>query len=174
MSTGYRSAHSWERPDNGFTLGHDLRFIRQEVGDATTLGLPIPVANRNSPIPKSSSVNPGWFGEYREDLFNDYQFRTGDPTLKHEKMIQSDISLDYSGKNVKAGFRAFYEWGLDYITFENTNVVRGPPNGDVQQVSLRYVNTDLATFVGGNVISLCLLFGLDQRHRIACLVPVGW
>lgn len=252
LSTGYRSAHAWLRSDHQFTLGHDLRYIRQqldEIADATTLGLPIPVTDRNSPIPRSFSVNPGVFGEYREDLFGEFQFRTGarvdyvqtdvnthdselntlgldlfgssyseivgtdrrqtdrvlwslyasldrqyseelkataslgfgqrapsltalyaaqpfllllqngfnnvtgDPTLKQEKMIQGDLSIDYSGQNLKAGFRAFYGWGLDYITFENTNVVQGPPNGDVQQISLRYVNTDLATFVGGEAFA---------------------
>ena len=39
--------------------------------------------------------------------------------------------------------------GLDYITFENTRVNYIPPVGDPGQVSLRYVNTELATILGG-------------------------
>ncbi len=45
--------------------------------------------------------------------------------------------------------RGFHSWVMDYITFENTRIVTGPPVGAVQQVSLRYVNTDLATLLGG-------------------------
>jgi outer membrane receptor protein involved in Fe transport len=37
---------------------------------------------------------------------------------------------------------------LDYITFENMSVFRGPPAGQVEQVRLKYVNTDLATLSG--------------------------
>lgn len=100
---------------------------------------------------------------------------TGDPTLDDEKMIQADFSLDYTGEKMKFGFRGFYGWGLDYITFENTAVTTGPPIGDVQQVSLRYVNTDLATFVGGEafaelypngrVTPFVTLKGIDGRDR---------
>lgn len=249
LSTGYRQGLTWEpNKDYRFTLGHDLRFIKQEldeVASGTTLGLPIPFADRNSPIPDSFSVNPGVFGEYEEDLGEDWTFRTGgrvdyvqtdivderakldevgldqfpatyeeivgtdqsqsdrflwslyatlerewtndlvgtaslgfaqrpptltelyaaqpfllllqnglnnvtgDPRLDEEKLIQFDVSLDYDGDVVRAGVRGFHGWNMDYITFENTNVVTGPPNGDVQQASLRYVNTDLATMIGG-------------------------
>ncbi|MCA9140278.1 MAG: TonB-dependent receptor [Planctomycetales bacterium] len=73
---------------------------------------------------------------------------TGDPTLKQEKMLQADLSVDFEGDYLRGGVRGFHGWAFDYITFENTNVITGPPNGDVQQVSLRYVNTDLATLAG--------------------------
>ncbi len=249
LSTGYRRARIWGRSDDlgRLTLGHDLRFIKQElneIANATTLGLPLPVNDRNSPIPRSFSVNPGLFAEYSEQFLEDWTFRTGarvdyvqtditeanpasqqvgldffpatyeeivgtdvyqtdrvmwslygsltrrhsrclvtaaslgyaqrppnltalyaaqpfllllqnglnnvtgDPRLKREQMIQADLSIDFDGEYVRAGARGFYGWALDYITFENTNIVRGPPNGNVQQVSLRYVNTDLATLVG--------------------------
>ena len=44
--------------------------------------------------------------------------------------------------------RGFHAWGRDYITYENTRVTNVPPAGEVGQVSLRYVNTDLATLLG--------------------------
>ncbi len=249
MSTGYRRARTWGTdPDQGrLSVGHDLRFIKQELNEissGTSLGLPIPFNDRNSPIPRSFSVNPGLFFEYSELFCSDWTFKTGarvdylqtdivddrskldqvgldlfpasyeeivgtsisqtdrvllslygsltrrhsdslvssvsvgfaerpptltelyaaqpfllvlqnglnnvtgDPRLKRERLIQSDISIDYDSEHVKCGVRGFYGWSFDYVTFENTNIVRGPPNGDVQQISLRYVNTDLATLAG--------------------------
>ena len=67
---------------------------------------------------------------------------TGDPTLEKEKLIQFDVSTDYDGDIVRAGVRGFCGWSIDYITMENTDV-------GIQQVDLRYVNTDLATLAGG-------------------------
>lgn len=249
MSTGYRRARTWgdASDDYGLTLGHDLRFIKQELNEissAVTLGFPFPVTDRNSPIPRSFSANPGLFAEYSERLLEEYTFKagarvdylqtdivadeadlaevgldlfpasyaeivgtsdfqtdrvlwslfatltrqhddelstsasigfgqraptltelyaaqpfllvlqnglnnvTGDPGLKREKLLQSDLSIDYDGQLFRGGARGFYGWAFDYITFENTRVTVGPPNGDVQQVSLRYVNTSLATLTG--------------------------
>jgi iron complex outermembrane recepter protein len=73
---------------------------------------------------------------------------TGDPNLEHEKMLQFDVMLDYESDVISTGIRGFHSWAFDYVTFENTDVTTGPPNGDVQQVSLRSVNTDLATLAG--------------------------
>ena len=248
-STGYRQARTWgtDLELGRWTLGHDLRFIKQELNEiasGTTLGLPLPFSDRNSPIPRSFQVNPGLFIEYQEAFLEDWTFRagaradyvqtdivddpaklqevgldfvpasyqeivgtsefqtdrvlwslygsltrqfnedlsssfslgyaqraptltelyaaqpfllvlqnglnnvTGDPLLKREQLIQADLSFDFDGDRVRAGIRGFGSWAFDYITFENTNIVNGPPNGDVQQVSLRYVNTSLATFAG--------------------------
>ncbi len=249
MSTGYRRARTWGREGDlyNWTIGHDLRLIKQELNEiasGTTLGLPLPFFDRNSPIPRSYSVNPGLFVEYNESVFDDLQFKagaradyvqtditasedeldqiglgffpanydaivgtserqtdralwsvygtltrkhderfitavslgyaerapdltalyaaqpfllmlqnglnnvTGDPTLTKEKLLQADISVDLDGDYLRFGARAFHGWAFDYLTFENTNVVTGPPDGDVQQVSLRYVNTSLATLAG--------------------------
>ena len=73
---------------------------------------------------------------------------TGDPTLDQEKLLQFDVMLDYQNDQFKAGVRGFQAWGFDYITFENTRVGRAPPNNQVNQISLRSVNTDLATLAG--------------------------
>lgn len=249
MSTGYRRARTWgEDLENGrLTIGHDLRFIKQELNEiasGVTRGLPLPFTDRNSPIPRSFSVNPGLFAEYNERFLDDYVFRaggridyvqtdivadpgeldglgleffptpyenivgtdqsqtdrvlaslygsvsrrfsprlitstsigyaekppgltelyaaqpfllllqnglnavTGDPRLKRERLIQADFSVDYDGDSFRGGFRGFYGWHFDYITLENTRVVPGGLGGEVQQVSLRYVNTSLATIAG--------------------------
>lgn len=73
---------------------------------------------------------------------------TGDPTLAEEKLIQVDLGLNYQNESLRAGIRGFHGWAFDYITFENTGIQRGPPRGDVQQIDLRYVNTELATLTG--------------------------
>lgn len=249
MSAGYRRGRTWGTdPDEGrWTIGHDLRFIKQELNEiasGTTLIVPIPFAGRNSPIPRSFSVNPGLFVEYFEQFLHDWTFKagarvdyvqtdivedqaelrnlglgtfpvsyeeivgtsisqtdrvmwslygsltrqhnaclvsaaslgyaqraptltalyaaqpflllmqnglnnvTGDPTLQREQRLQADLSFDFDGKYLRAGVRGFYSWAFDYLTFENTNVVRSPLDAEVQQVSLRYVNTALATLAG--------------------------
>ncbi len=249
MSTGYRQGWSWGdiQDDVQITAGHDLRFVKQELNEiasGTTLGVPVPFTNRNSPIPDSFSVNPGLFTEYRESLgetwtlksggridfaqtdivdspqklsaiglgqrpatYNEivgtdqyqqefYLFSlystlerkltneltgsfnlgyaerpptltelyaaqpfvqllqnglnniTGDPTLAKEKLLQFDMLLDYESDHVRAGIRGYNAWAFDYVTFENTRVNRGPPNNQITQVSLRSVNTDLATLAG--------------------------
>ncbi|MDZ4782625.1 MAG: TonB-dependent receptor [Planctomycetia bacterium] len=51
----------------------------------------------------------------------------------------------------RAGANGFHAWIHDYITFENMGVFRGPPQGQVEQVSLKYVNTDLATLTGAEL-----------------------
>ena len=250
MSAGYRQSYGLGNLDeDGFrlTVGHDLRFIKQElneVSSGTTLGLPIPFTNRNSPIPKSFIANPGLFVDYQEEVTERLGFRagaradyansnivdtpdklqgiglgvlpasysnivgtdqydrdfglvcgfmslrrdlttefstsvsggyaeraptltelyaaqpfmlmlqnglnnvTGDPTLQKERLFQIDVGGEFSSDIVKTGVRGFHAWGLDYITFENTRVTNVPPAGEVGQVSLRYVNTDLVTLLG--------------------------
>jgi len=250
MSTGYRQSYGLGNlEEDGFrlTVGHDLRYVKQElneVSSGTTLGLPIPFANRNSPIPKSFMANPGLFVDYQEDVTERIGFRagvradyansnivdtpdklqgiglgvlpasyrnivgtdqydrdfalvsgfmtlrrdwttelsttvsggyaeraptltelyaaqpfmlmlqnglnnvTGDPSLQKERLFQIDVGGEFSTGLVKTGVRGFHAWGLDYITYENTRVTSVPPAGEVGQVSLRYVNTDLATLLG--------------------------
>lgn len=251
LSTGYSRKHYVGRIDDDgyeFLLGHDLRFVKQELNEissGTTLGFPLPFVDRNSPIPRSYSVNPGLLFEYKNQVTGDSQIQsggridyvgtditdetqnvapvglgffpasyenvvgtddyqrnfglvsgftsittqvnpeitntlrfgyaerapnltelyaaqpfmlllqnglnnvTGDPRLKKEKLFQIDWGTEYLTERVKTGFRVFHAWGLDYITYENTQVTIVPPAGDVGQVSLRFVNTDLATFLGG-------------------------
>lgn len=50
---------------------------------------------------------------------------------------------------------AFHAWAWDYITFENMGIVRSPLDSSGMQEQLKYVNTDLATFVGGEAWAEC-------------------
>lgn len=76
---------------------------------------------------------------------------TGDPRLSPERAWQLDLGISWDYPRFRGGINGFHTWALDYITFENLNVYRGPPVGNVEQVSLKYVNTDLATFVGAEL-----------------------
>lgn len=251
MSTGYRQSFvlgDLSSDSYQLSVGHDLRWIKQELNEissGTTLGLPLPFTNRNSPIPRSFIANPGLFVDYKEEIgdqvgvnagvrvdyassqivddpsklagigigffpasyqnivgtsdFNrefglasaflslrfdsseaitstissGYAERaptltelyaaqpfmlllqnglnnvTGDPSLSKERLFQIDVGSEFAMDEAKTGFRVFHAWGLDYITFENTRVNYVPPVGEVGQVSLRYVNTELATLLGG-------------------------
>lgn len=78
---------------------------------------------------------------------------TGDPGLKKEKLLQFDTGLEFRNDALLIGARGFQMWVFDYITFENTLTTLVPPAGNVGQVSLRYVNTDLATISGFETFS---------------------
>lgn len=73
---------------------------------------------------------------------------TGDPRLKPERRWQIDLGLGYDEGPFSARVNGFHAWVNDAITFENLSIRRGPPAGQVEQINLKYVNTDLATFVG--------------------------
>lgn len=73
---------------------------------------------------------------------------TGDPRLNPERKTQIDLGVTYRDDAFRAGLNGFYAWVNDRITYENMSVRRGPPFGNVEQVNLRYVNTDLATLTG--------------------------
>lgn len=81
-------------------------------------------------------------------LQNGQNTATGDPTLRPERQTQIDAGLAFDGHRARAGINGFYAWVHDYITFENLHVEAGPPNGQIEQVSLQYVNTELATLSG--------------------------
>lgn len=73
---------------------------------------------------------------------------TGDPRLNPERRWQIDLGTGYDDGRLHARANVFHAWVLDAITFENVGVVPGPPNGQIEQVNLKYVNTDLATLAG--------------------------
>jgi iron complex outermembrane recepter protein len=73
---------------------------------------------------------------------------TGDPRLATEKLWQLDLAVAHQGERFNFQARAFQAWINDYITFENIGIKQAPPFGQVEQVNLKYVNTDLATLAG--------------------------
>ena len=78
-------------------------------------------------------------------LQNGENTATGDPRLAPEKLTQLDLGLQLDQGRMRGGANGFFGWIQDYITFENMRVF---PAGAPQQISLKYVNTDLATLAG--------------------------
>lgn len=79
VSTGARAAATWEHDDLRSTrAGIDIRVIRQELDEIASgqFGFTI-FNNANSPIPRSSSVNPGLFIEHRLQAENGTNFTVG-------------------------------------------------------------------------------------------------
>jgi len=73
---------------------------------------------------------------------------TGDPRLKPERAWQIDLGVRCDYPRFRGGVNGFHAWIVDRITFENLSVFRAPPLGQVEQVGLKYVNTELATLAG--------------------------
>jgi len=73
---------------------------------------------------------------------------TGDPRLDSQRLWQIDVALRCEYERFRAGVNGFHAWIHDYITFEALSAFAGPPAGQIEQVNLKYVNTDLATLAG--------------------------
>ena len=81
-------------------------------------------------------------------LQNGQNIAIGDPLLKPEKRFQLDVGLNWERDRWRGKINGFYAWVHDYITFENVDSFFGPPAGQLEQVVLKYVNTELATLAG--------------------------
>ncbi len=81
MSTGFRTATTWGHEESPqWTAGVDTRIVKQELNEIaskTTPGLVMPFRDRNSPIPDSTSVNPGLFLAHRNPLNERLVIRAG-------------------------------------------------------------------------------------------------
>ncbi len=151
-------------------LGSIYAGIDQHYGESLVSTVSVGFAERAPTLTELYAAQP-----FLLILQNGLNSVTGDPLLKTEKLIQSDITLDYNGDVFRGGVRGFYGWAMDYITLENTEVRRATPTGPVQQVSLRYVNTALATLAGGEAFAelfpkstltpFMTLRGVDGRDR---------
>jgi outer membrane receptor protein involved in Fe transport len=86
-------------------------------------------------------------------LQNGQNILTGDPTLRQERLWQLDLGLRYEREFFRFGITGFHAWAQDYITFENTGVLS--INQVVEQITLQYVSTDLATFAGFELDADC-------------------
>jgi len=85
-------------------------------------------------------------------LQNGLNTLTGDPNLRKERLWQLDVGLRYADDEFRFALTGFHAWIQDYLTFENTGVNLGE-TGLPEQVLLQYVNTDLATFAGFEILS---------------------
>lgn len=88
-------------------------------------------------------------------LQNGLNVVTGDPLLRHERLLQSDLGMRYDDETIRARVGGFYSWAWDYITFENMGFTRDPITGEIQQIEYKFVNTDLATFWGAELAAEC-------------------
>ena len=127
-----------------FALASCFASLRYDPTDTLTTSLSGGYAERAPTLTELYAAQP-----FMLLLQNGLNNVTGDPTLAKEKLFQLDLGAEYHDDWLKTGGRVFHAWGLDYITFENTLVNFVPPVGEVGQVSLRYINTDLATILGG-------------------------
>lgn len=73
---------------------------------------------------------------------------TGDPRLDVERRWQLDLGADFESENFRASINGYHAWIHDRITFETLSVRRGPPFNQIEQVNLKYVNTDRSTVYG--------------------------
>jgi outer membrane receptor protein involved in Fe transport len=87
-------------------------------------------------------------------LQNGLNILTGDPRLNPEQLCQIDVGLRLDTDRFRGRIGGYHGWAWDYITFENTGIQRGP-SGEIEQVRLKYVNTDLATFLGAELYGEC-------------------
>jgi outer membrane receptor protein involved in Fe transport len=86
-------------------------------------------------------------------LQNGQNTATGDPGLDIERLWQLDLGVEYETEAVRLSVNGFHAWIHDYITFENMRTVFGPPNGQVEQLNLKYVNTEMATLTGFDALA---------------------
>lgn len=73
---------------------------------------------------------------------------TGDPRLNPERRWQIDLGTTWDDDRLHFGVNGFHAWVHDRITFENFGFAAGPPFNQVEQIQLKYVNTDRARIYG--------------------------
>ncbi len=178
MSTGYRQAYSWgtQRDAYRLSIGHDLRFVKQElseVSNGVSLGLPIPFVNRNSPIPRSYSVNPGIFLEYEEEFLEDWTYRSG----ARFDYIETDIVEDAANlaqvglQTIPASYAEIVgtnQFNRDFQNFSAFSSLDYKFNRELTQtLSLGYAerSPNLTELYAAQPFMLLLQNGLKQRNR---------
>ncbi len=116
-------------------------FVRGDyaLNDCWTLDAGAAYAQRPPSLTEFYAAQPFLFV-----LQNGVNTVTGDPQLNSEQRLQFDLGLQYKSDDWRAGIRGFHAWMFDYITYENLRTL----GGLIEQVSLKYVNTELATLTG--------------------------
>ncbi len=143
IPASYQEIVGTNRFDRDFTMLSAFGTLQRQISDETTGTLGIGFAERPPTLTELYAAQ-----SFMLLVQNGLNNVTGDPTLQNEKLLQVDLGWEYRTDEIRNGWRAFHAWGFDYITFENTGIQQVPPVGDVGQVNLRYVNTDLATLTG--------------------------
>ncbi len=143
LPTTYAEVVGTNQYAQDFGLISGFGTISQQVGELSTVNLGIGYAERAPTLTELYAAQP-----FLLLLQNGLNSVTGDPTLTKEKLLQIDLGYEIVSDYARAGVRGYHAWAFDYITFENTQTLLLPGNADASQVSLRYVNTELATLAG--------------------------
>ncbi|MEM9186375.1 MAG: TonB-dependent receptor [Planctomycetota bacterium] len=120
-----------------------LAYVAMDVNltDEWTTGASVGYAERAPNLTERYAVEPFMFL-----IQNGLNTVTGDPLLRKERMIRGDLRLNRSGDLVRGGVTAHGAWVGDYITFVPIGTF--VTFQGLEQVNLRYVNTDDATLWG--------------------------
>jgi outer membrane receptor protein involved in Fe transport len=121
-----------------FSLISGFLSAEQELDDNWTLVSGAGVGRRPPSLTELYAAQPFMFL-----LQNGLNTVTGDPRLKDETFTQLDLGLRLDSDRWRGGINGYHSWAVNYITFESLSY-----NILADQLSLQYVNTDLATFAG--------------------------
>jgi outer membrane receptor protein involved in Fe transport len=124
-------------------LGAAFLSVDRELGRGWTTGWSIGYAERAPGLTERYAVEPFMFL-----LQRGLNTVTGAPDLDKERLVQFDLRLGRETERFRGMVTLYHAWAYDYVTFENMSVVRGPPNAQIEQVNLKYVNTERATLAG--------------------------
>ena len=122
-------------------LGAGFATLERSLGDNWTSGVSAGYAERSPNQTERYAVEPFMFL-----IQNGLNTVTGAPGIDKERRLQVDLRLSKTEPRYRLQANVFYAWVNDHITFEAMSVV--PSVQDVQQVNLKYVNTDLARLWG--------------------------
>ncbi|WP_145285925.1 TonB-dependent receptor domain-containing protein [Pirellulimonas nuda] len=140
--------------DQDELLGLCYLAVDQELGDGFWVGSSVGYAERAPNLTERYAIEPFMFL-----LQNGLNTVTGNPLLDKERRLQVDLRASKQAEFVRGDVTLFHAWAWDYITFQALSTVTGPPQGDIQQVNLNYVNTKLATLWGAEARGECDLTG---------------
>jgi len=122
-------------------LGLGFASLDAELADGWNAGANVGYAERPPNLTERYAIETFMFL-----IQNGLNTVTGDPELDKERLIQTDLRLARSTDRFRGEVVAFHGWVRDYVTFEALEAV--PFGDEIQQLSLKYVNTDLATLWG--------------------------
>lgn len=129
--------------DQGDLLATAFVSLDRELTTEWTAGASVGFAQQAPNLTERYAIEPFMFL-----LQNGLNTVTGDPELDKEQVIQLDLRVHYESARARGSIVGYYAWLHDYITLEVIDTVPGPPVGNIQQLSLKYVNTDEATLTG--------------------------